>query len=30
MAYDLAQARQHEAEIKVNRVVRRKLEEPRP
>jgi antitoxin HigA-1 len=30
MAYDLAQARQHEGEIKVKRVVRRKLEEPRP
>jgi antitoxin HigA-1 len=30
MAYDLAQVRQHEAEIKVKRVVRRKLEEPRP
>ena len=30
MAYDLAQARQHEDEIKVKRVVRRKLEEPRP
>ena len=30
MAYDLAQARQHEAEIKVKRVVRRKLEQPRP
>jgi len=29
MAYDLAQARQHEAEIKVKRVVRRKLVEPR-
>ena len=30
MAYDLAQARQHEGEIKVKRVVRRKLEAPRP
>ena len=30
MAYDLAQARQHEGEIKVKRVARRKLEEPRP
>ena len=30
MAYDLAQARQHEREIKVKRVVRRKLDEPRP
>jgi|SRR6266850_128685 len=30
MAYDLAQARQHEGEIKVKRVVRRKLDEPRP
>src|SRR6516164_9851519 len=30
MAYDLAQARHHEGEIKVKRVVRRKLEEPRP
>src|SRR6266446_1427924 len=29
MAYDLAQARQHESEIKVKRVSRR-LEEPRP
>jgi addiction module HigA family antidote len=29
MAYDLAQARQHEGEIKVKRVVRRKLEESR-
>src|SRR5262249_22447000 len=29
MPYDLAQARQHEAEIKVKRVVRRKLIEPR-
>jgi len=29
MAYDLAQARQHEGEIKVKRVSRR-LEEPRP
>jgi antitoxin HigA-1 len=30
MAYDLAQARQHEGEIKVKRVMRRKLDEPRP
>jgi len=30
MAYDLAQAREHEGEIKVKRVVRRKVEEPRP
>ena len=30
MAYDLAQARQHEGEIKVRRVSRRKVEEPRP
>jgi len=30
MAYDLAQARKHEGEIKVKRVVRRKLDEPRP
>ena len=30
MAYDLAQARQREGEIKVKRVVRRKLEGPRP
>jgi addiction module HigA family antidote len=30
MVYDLAQVRQHEAEIMVKRVVRRKLEEPRP
>ena len=30
MAYDLAQAREHEGEIKVKRVVRRKLDEPRP
>ena len=29
MSYDLAQARQHEGEIKVKRVVRRKLEESR-
>ena len=29
MAYDLAQARQHEGEIKVKRVVRRKVDEPR-
>jgi len=30
MAYDLAQVRQRENEIKVKRVVRRKAEEPRP
>jgi addiction module HigA family antidote len=30
MAYDLAQARQHEGEIKVKRVVRRKVDGPRP
>ena len=30
MAYDLAQARQREGEIKVKRVVQRKLDEPRP
>jgi len=30
MAYDLAQARRHQAEIKVRRVVRRKVDEPRP
>src|SRR6516165_9642214 len=30
MAYDLAQARQHEGEIKVKRVVRRKVDETRP
>jgi len=30
MAYGLAQARQHEGEIKVRRVSRRKVEEPRP
>ena len=30
MAYDLAQARQRESEIKVKRVVRRKMMEPRP
>jgi addiction module HigA family antidote len=30
MAYDLAQARQREAEIRVKRVVRRKTDEPRP
>jgi len=30
MAYDLAQARQDEGEIKVKRVVRRKVDEPRP
>lgn len=29
MAYDLAQARQREGEIKVKRVVRRKMDEPR-
>jgi hypothetical protein len=29
-AYDLAQARQHEGEIEVKRVSRRKAEEPRP
>jgi plasmid maintenance system antidote protein VapI len=29
MAYDLAQARQHEGEIKVKPLVRRKLHEPR-
>jgi addiction module HigA family antidote len=29
-AYDLAQARQHEGEIKVKPVSRRKLQEPRP
>jgi addiction module HigA family antidote len=29
MAYDLAQARQHEGEIKVKPVARRKLHEPR-
>src|SRR2546425_10976877 len=29
MAYDLAQACQHESEIKVKRVVRRKVDEPR-
>src|SRR5438445_434490 len=29
MAYDLAQARQHEGEIKVKRVLRRKVDEPR-
>jgi addiction module HigA family antidote len=30
MAYDLAQARQHEGDIKVKRVLRRKPDEPRP
>ena len=30
MIYDLAQARQHEGEIKVKPVTRRKLQEPRP
>ena|SRR5438105_2958571 len=30
MAYDLAQTRQREGEIKVRRVVRRKVAEPRP
>jgi plasmid maintenance system antidote protein VapI len=30
MAYDLAQARQREGEIKVQRVLRRKMDEPRP
>jgi addiction module HigA family antidote len=30
MAYDLAQARQHEGEIKVKRVVRRRVDGPRP
>jgi hypothetical protein len=30
MAYDLAQARQHEGEINVKPVSRRKLHEPRP
>ena len=30
MAYDLAQARRHEDEIKVKRVLRRKVAEPRP
>jgi addiction module HigA family antidote len=30
MAYDLAQARRHEADIKVKRVARRKLDEPHP
>src|SRR6266404_4331346 len=30
MAYDLAQARQREGEIKVKRVVQQKLDEPRP
>jgi addiction module HigA family antidote len=30
MAYDLAQARRHEADIKVKRVARRKLDDPHP
>jgi antitoxin HigA-1 len=30
MAYDLAQARQHEGDIDVKPVTRRKLHEPRP
>jgi Resolvase, N terminal domain len=30
MAYDLAQARQHEGDINVKPVQRRKLQEPRP
>ena len=30
MAYDLAQARQHEGDIKVKPVTRRKLHEPHP
>jgi addiction module HigA family antidote len=30
MAYDLAQARQHEADIKVKRVARRNLDDPHP
>ena len=30
MAYDLAQARQHEDDINVKRVNRRKLQEPHP
>jgi plasmid maintenance system antidote protein VapI len=30
MAYDLAQARQHEGEIKVKRVLRQKLDQPHP
>jgi addiction module HigA family antidote len=30
MAYDLARARQHEGDIKVQPVPRRKLDEPRP
>ena len=30
MAYDLAQARQHEGEIKVKRVMRQKLDQPHP
>jgi len=30
MAYDLAEARQREGEIKVKRVVQRKLDEPHP
>jgi antitoxin HigA-1 len=30
MAYDLAQARKHEGDIKVKRVVRQKLDQPHP
>src|SRR2546428_7775170 len=30
VAYDLAQARKHEGEIKVKRVVRQKLDQPHP
>ena len=30
MAYDLAQARKHEGEIKVKRVMRQKLDQPHP
>jgi addiction module HigA family antidote len=30
MAYDLAEARRHEANIKVKRVARRKLDDPHP
>ena len=30
MAYDLAQARQHEGEIKVKRVMRQMLDQPHP
>jgi addiction module HigA family antidote len=30
MAYDLAHARRHEADIKVKRVARRKLDDPHP